>query len=250
MNMLAAKPVSTPMSPHTKLTLTSGSPLPNPSEYRMVVGSLQYLAFTRPDIAYAVNKLSQFMHKPTEDHWKAVKCVLRYLADTASYGIFLRSDSHLLLHAYSDADWAGDMDDYVSTNTYIIYLGSTSIYWSAKKQKGVVRSSTEAEYRAVANTGSELRWVCSLLTELGIHLPAPPVIYCDNVGATYLCANPVFHSCMKYVALDYHFIRHNVQSGALRVSHVSTKDQLSRARFLELYSKIGVTQAPPSCGGV
>lgn len=252
--MLDAKSVSTPLASHPKLTLASGTMLSNPTDYRMVVGSLQYLAFTRPDIAYAVNKLSQFMHRPTDDHWQAAKRVLRYLAGTASHGILVRKNSPLSLHAYSDADWAGDPDDYVSTNAYIIYLGATPISWSAKKQNGVARSSTEAEYRAVANTASELRWVCSLLSELGINLPAAPVIYCDNVGATYLCANPVFHSRMKHVALDYHFIRNNVQSGALRVAHVSTKDQLadaltkplSRARFQELFGKIGVTQVPPS----
>lgn len=179
------------------------------------------------------------MHRPTDVHFQAAKRVLRYLAGTASHGIYIRRDSPLSLHAFLDADWAGDQDDYLSTNAYIIYLGSTPISWSAKKQSGVARSSTEAEYRAVANTASELCWICSLLTELGIKLPAAPVIYCDNVGATYLCANPVFHSRMKHLALDYHFIRGNVQSGALRVSHVSTLDQiadgltkpLSRQRF-------------------
>ena len=135
---------------------------------------------------------------------------------TASHGIYIRCDSPLSLHAFSDADWAGDQDDYLSTNAYIIYLGSTPISWSAKKQSDVARSSTEAEYKAVVNTASELCWICSLLTELDIKLPAAPVIYCDNVGATYLCANPVFHSRMKHLALDYHFIRGNVQSGALR----------------------------------
>ncbi|CAA7017709.1 unnamed protein product [Microthlaspi erraticum] len=256
--MLDATPVSTPMATHPKLSLNSGMVLQNPSEYRMVVGSLQYLAFTRPDVAFAVNKLSQFMHAPTDEHWKAAKRVLRYLAGTTSHGIFFRANSPLTLHAYSDADWAGDVDDYVSTNAYIVYLGTTPISWSSKKQRGVARSSTEAEYRAVANTAAELRWVCSLLSELGITLPSPPSIYCDNVGATYLSANPVFHSRMKHLALDFHFVRDNVQSGAMRVTHVSTKDQLadaltkplSRARFHELYSKIGVSKAPPSCGGV
>lgn len=253
-----AKPVLTPIATHPKLTLKSGTALQNPSEFRMVVGSLHNLAFTRPDIAYAVNKLSQFMHQPTDIHWQAAKRVLRYLAGTSSHGIFLRRDATLFLHAFSDADWAGDPDDYISTNAYIVYLGSTPVSWSAKKQSGVARSSTEAEYRAVANTASELRWICSLLTELGIHIPVTPVVYCDNVGATYLCANPVFHSRMKHVALDYHFIRDSVQSGALRVAHVSTHDQLAdaltkplpRARFQELFNKIGVSTLPPSCGGV
>ncbi|KAL0733864.1 hypothetical protein Bca4012_010074 [Brassica carinata] len=218
------------------------------------MGSLQYLAFTRPDIAFPVNRLSQFMQSPTDLHWQAVNIILRYLAGTASYGILLRVDTPLKLHAYSDADWAGDADDYCSTNAYVVYLGSNPISWSSKKQQGVARSSTEAEYRAVANAASEIQWVCSLLIDLRIPLPEMPVIYCDNVSVIYLAANPVFHSKMKHISLDYHFIRDNVQAGALRVSHLSTKDQLANAltkllprpRFLELMNKIGVTIAPPS----
>ena len=253
-NMFNAKPVSTPMSPTPKLSLFSGTVLDDATEYRTVLCSLQYLAFTRPDIAFAVNRLSQFMHRPTDVHWQAVKRVLRYLVGTLSHGIFLRSDNPLSVHAFSDADWGGDTDGYVSTNAYVIYLGGSPISWSSKKQRGVARSSTEAEYRAVANTASELRWICSLLSELGVKLPTAPVIYCDNVGATYLCANPVFHSRMKHIALDYHFVRGYIHSGALRVSHVSTKDQLadaltkplSRTRFIEINNKIGVTKVPPS----
>lgn len=253
-NMLTAKPVTTPMAPSPKLSLHSGTKLPDPTEYRRIVGSLQYLAFTRPDLSYSVNRLSQFMHIPTTEHWQALKRVLRYLAGTPDHGIFLKKGNTLSLHAYSDADWAGDTDDYVSTNGYIVYLGNHPISWSSKKQKGVVRSSTEAEYRSVANTSAELQWVSSLLVELGIRLPQQPVFYCDNVGATYLCANPVFHSRMKHIALDYHFVRNQVQSGALRVVHVSTHDQLadtltkplSRTAFQNFSSKIGVTRVPPS----
>lgn len=253
-NMLDAKTVTTPMATSPKLTLASGKPLDDPRDFRMVVGSLQYLAFTRPDIAYSVNRLSQFMHRPTDEHWQAVKRILRYLAGTMSHGIYISSKSPLTLHAFSDADWAGDTDDFVSTNAYILYLGATPIAWSSKKQNGVARSSTEAEYRSVANTAAKISWVCSLLTELGVRLPTTPVVYCDNVGATYLSANPVFHSRMKHLALDFHFVRQNVQSGALRVTHVSTKDQLAdaltkplfRIRFNQLMNKIGVTQFPPS----
>ncbi|CAA7046959.1 unnamed protein product [Microthlaspi erraticum] len=207
-NMVDAKPVLTPLAALPRLCIHDGSPkLEKPSEYRMIVGSLQYLSFTRPDIAFAISRLSQFMHSPSKTHWQAAKRVLRYLAGTASHGIYLSADTPLNLHAYSDADWGGDTDDYISTNAHILYLGKTPIAWASKKQKGVSRSSTESEYRAVANTASEIRCVCSLLTELGVTRTHPPVIYCDNVGATYLCANPVFHSRMKHLALDYHFIR-------------------------------------------
>ncbi|CAA7040900.1 unnamed protein product [Microthlaspi erraticum] len=219
--MLDAKPVTTPMPPTPKLTLASGTPLLEPRD--SCIG--------RPDTLAAAKRVSGILQG--------------LLHGTTRL-------SPVTLHAYADAD--PDTHDYVSTNAYILFLGSTPIAWSSKKQKGVARSSTESEYRGVANTAAEIRWICSLLTELGITLPSVLVIYCDNVGVTYLCANPVFHSRMKHLALNYHFIRDNVQSGALRVTHLSTKDQLAdaltkalpRPRFLELFSKIGVKEFLPS----
>lgn len=253
-NMLDAKPVGTPLASAPKLMLTTGIPLPEPTDYGNLVGSLQYLSFTILDIAYAVNRHSQFMQRPTHDHWQAAKRILRYLAGTTTHGIFFTANNELSLHAFSDADWAGDSDDYVSTNAYIVYLGKNPISWTAKKQNGVARSSTEAEYRSIANTASEIRWICNLLTELGITLPKAPVVYCDNVGATFLCANPVFHTRMKHIAIDYHFVCGQIQQGILRVAHVNTKDQLAdvltkplpRKHFIEFRDKIGVRILPPS----
>ncbi|KAE8733511.1 Nucleotide-sugar transporter family protein isoform 1 [Hibiscus syriacus] len=211
--------------------------------------SLQYLSLTRPDIAYVVNKLSQYMHRPTTEHWNAVKRLLRYLCGTIDHGIMLHCQSPLALHAYSDADWAINKDDFTSTSAYIVYIGRNSISWSSKKQRTVARSSTKAEYRSVASTAAEVRLITSLLSELGFSSSQQPVIYCDNVGATNLCSNPVFHYRMKHVALDFHFIREQVQDGILRVTHVSSMDQLAdaltkplpRTRFHDLLNKIGLT---------
>ena len=260
--MMEAKPIFTPLPTSPPITLHFGSPLNDPSEYRAIVGSLQYLLLTRPDIAFAVNKLSQFMHKPTSDHWLLVKRLLRYLCGSVNEGILLYRDSQqslhafsdAQLHAFSDADWAGNKDDFTSTSANIVYLGRNPISWSSKKQRSVARSSTEAEYRSVANTAVELNWVCFLLDELSVSLSHSPVIYCDNVGATSLCSNPVFHSRMKHVATDFHFIRNQVQSGRLRVAHVSSKDQLAdaltkplyRTPFLTLKTKIGLSTRVPS----
>ena len=249
-----AKPVATPMSSTQVLTLNSGDLLSDRSEYRVIVGSLQYLGLTRPDIAFHVNRLSQFMHQPTSTHWEAAKRVLRYLAGTADKGIFFSANTPFNLHAYSDADWAGDHDDYNSTGAYIVYLGRQPISWSAKKQGGVARSSTEAEYRALTEAAAELMWVQSVMSELGIKSTDTPVLYCDNIGATYLSANPVFHSRMKHLALDYHFVRQQVQAKKLRVTHISSVDQLAdaltkplaRSRFETLTSKIELCKRRPS----
>ncbi|KAK0593440.1 hypothetical protein LWI29_036649 [Acer saccharum] len=165
----------------------------------------------------------------------------------------IRKRQLVSLHAFSDADCAGNKDDFSSTSAHIVYLGRNPISWSSKKQTTIARSSTEAEYRSVAATAAELNWVCFLLTDLGLALPSVPVIYCDNMGATQLCSNPIFHSRMKHVAIDFHFIRDQVQSGSLRVAHVSSKDQLadaltkplSRPLFQSLKDKIGL-----SCRGL
>ena len=104
-NMVDDKPVTTPMASSPKLTLTTCTSLFDPTIYRKLVGSLQYLAFTRLDIAYAVNRLSQFMHRLTEDHWQGAKRILRYLAGTSTHGIFFSAKNPLTLHAFSDSDW-------------------------------------------------------------------------------------------------------------------------------------------------
>jgi histone deacetylase 1/2 len=252
-HMADAKPVFTPI-PTSPPLLKSGTALPDPSEYRTIVGSLQYLLITRPDLAFAVNKLSQYMHTPTTDHWSFVKRLLRYLCGTINDGLQIHRRSPLNLHAYSNADWAGNKDDFSSTSAYVIYLGRNPISWSSKKQKTIARSSTEAEYRSVANAAAELNWLCYLLSDLDVQLPCCPVLYCDNVGATQLCSNPVFHSKTKHVAIDYHFIRDQVQNGVLRVAHVSSANQLAdaltkplhRIRFLDLKSKIGLLSRAPS----
>ncbi|CAJ2655908.1 unnamed protein product [Trifolium pratense] len=206
------------------------------------------------DIAFATNKLAQFMQNPSTMHWLALKRLLRYLAGSCDKGIFISATAPLNFHAYSDADWAGDKDDYISTTGYLLYLGDTPISWSSRKQRSVARSSTEAEYKALADTASELLWVLFLFTELGHTPTAGPVIYCDNLGATHLSANPVFHSRMKHIALAYHFVRENVQRGRFRVSFVSTNDQLAdiltkpllRPRFEFLLSKLHLSSRSPN----
>jgi len=136
----------------------------------------------------------------------AVKRILWYISGSLDFGLkFVRSTS-LLVTAFSNADWAGCSDDRKSTGGFAVFLGENLISWHAKKQATVSRSSTEAEYKALANATAEVIWVQSLLDEPGVYQSKVPVLWCDNIGATYLLANPVFHARTKHIEVDYHFV--------------------------------------------
>ncbi|XP_019175666.1 PREDICTED: uncharacterized protein LOC109170988 [Ipomoea nil] len=207
--MLDCKPLATPASV-THAVSSSDQPFDNPTQYRRIVGALQYLTITRPDLSYAVNRLCQFMHSLTTDHWTMVKRVLRYIKGTIDYGLRLSPSSTTAIHAYSDSDWAGCPIDRKSTSGFAVFLGSNLVSWLSRKQHTVARSSTEAEYKALADVAAEVTWIVSLLRELWLHSRQPSTLWCDNLGATYLCANPVFHAQTKHVEIDYHFVRDKV----------------------------------------
>jgi hypothetical protein len=173
-NMLEAKPVKTPMSAAHALTLLSDDTLTDLSPYRSLVGALQYLSLTRPDISFAVNKISQFMHRPTSLHLQAVKRILQYLKFTISYGLLLRRSTSRTLQAYFNADWVGCPDNRKSTGRFCVFLGPNLISWSSRKQHTVAHSSIESEYRTLATIAAELLWLQSLLRDLGIFLHSPP----------------------------------------------------------------------------
>ena len=135
--MLHAKPISSPMSNAKPLSAFDGAIFPDLTLFRGTIGSLQYLSITRPDLSFAVNRVCQFMHRPTTTHWQAVKRILRYLKHTISYGLLLKRSSSTRLGAFSDADWAGCPDDRKSTSGFCVYLGDNLISWSSKKQPTV-----------------------------------------------------------------------------------------------------------------
>ncbi|XP_059451010.1 uncharacterized mitochondrial protein AtMg00810-like [Corylus avellana] len=147
--MDGAKPASTPCGSGDKLSRFAGDPLADPSDYRHIVGALQYCTLTRPDVAYSVNHLCQFLHARTTLHLVAAKRVLHYLKGTVAYGLHYTKGS-LQLNGFCDSDWAGSLDDRKSTTGYGIYLGPCLISWTAKKQAVVAKSNTEAEYRSMA----------------------------------------------------------------------------------------------------
>ncbi|XP_024312574.1 uncharacterized protein LOC112269754 [Brachypodium distachyon] len=157
-HMENCRPVSTPMSVQDPLARDVGTALQGDDvfRYRSMVGGLQYLTMTRPDISFAVNKVCQYLAAPTDSHWDAVKRILRNVKGTAATGINVRRSGSTLLSVFTDADWAGCADDRRSTGGHVVFFGPSLISWSARKQPTVSRSSTEAEYKALANGAAEV----------------------------------------------------------------------------------------------
>ncbi|KAG8486951.1 hypothetical protein CXB51_020530 [Gossypium anomalum] len=201
-SMTKARSVHTPMITSSRLSKDEGEPLADPTEYRSIAGALQYIVLTRPDIAYAVNRVCQFMHAPTTLHMVALKRILRYLSGTLSHGLVFRKSNRLSLVRYADANWGLDFDDRRSTTGYFVYYGDNPISWCSKKQQVVSRSTAEAEYRSLAAAASD-------------------------VTAITVAANPVLHSKFKHVELDLFFVREKVARGELVVSEVPACDQVA-----------------------
>ena len=189
--MTYAKSCATLMS--TSLDFyTTVPPFNDSSLYRRLVGFLQYLTFTHPDILLFINHVSQFIHKSTVIHFSVVKRILRYLRCTLTLGIkFCKGSFSLQIFCYSD--WASDTSDHCSTIGFIAFLGSNLISWFPKNQLIVSRSSTEAEHRSLATTTADFYWIWQLLYDLRVPLKTSNIMV-DNVSIISLTHNSVFHA--------------------------------------------------------
>ena len=180
--------------------------------------------------------------------------MLRYLKDTTSFGVSFHSSPDLQLTAYADANWAGCLDDRRSTSGHYIFFGSNLVSWSFSKQKVVSRSSIEVEYRALANAAFELQWIQHFLQEFSISSSSSPILFYNNLSTTFLAPNPIFHSRVKHVELDCHFVWEKVLNKTLVVQHIPSCDQivdtLTKAlpvqQFLNLRSKLTILTRPLS----
>ena len=190
-NITDNKTVSIPLEYTAKLTLLDGKPISDATRYRQLVGSLIYFTVTRPYISHAMGMASKFMDAPRSVHYVVVLRILQYVKGTLYHGLHYSSQSSLKFHAYSDANWAGDPTNQCSITGFYFLLGTSLIQWRSKKEDVVSRSSTEAEYRALADTTCELVWLCQLLANMDAPQPTTTPFYCDNHSAIYIAHNDV-----------------------------------------------------------
>ena len=227
--MYNCKAAATPMNTNEKLQLADGTGAAEPSLYRSLIGGLNYLTHTRPDIMFSVSVLSRFMHNPTKQHLGAAKRVLRYIAGTTDLGIWYSSNSNFKLFGYCDSDWAGCVDDRKSTSGHVFCMGSGAISWSSKKQEVVALSSSEAEYIAATSATCQAVWLKRLLVDLcpqNLKQEAT-MIFCDNKATIAMTKNPAHHSRTKHIDIRYHFIRSIVAKGEVTLKFCGTNEQVA-----------------------
>jgi len=252
--MYDSKPCATPATFGFSLT-NEGEMFSNPSLYRTLIGSLQYLTYTLPDIASVVNRLSQFLAAPKVHHWVACKRLLRYLKKTVGYGLlFSPSLGNLAISVYTNADHAGCKVTRRSTSGVRAFLGYNLIVWGSRKQTVVAQLIGEAEYRAIAQGVTKLLRLKSLISKLGYldSISSRPIVWSDNLVAKSMAENPVFHGRTKHIELDIHFIREKVEKNEIEIRYVPTEHQiadiftkgLTKDHFQFLCSKLGLKFSP------
>ncbi|CAN0886875.1 Retrovirus-related Pol polyprotein from transposon TNT 1-94 [Linum grandiflorum] len=224
-NMTDCRPCNTPMEQNLKLSREVGDVLEDQTFYRSIVGSLIYLTHTRPDIAYAVQVLSQFVGTARSPHLDAVNRLLRYLKHTHDVGLFFPAEGTTTIEAFADADYAGCLDTRRSTSGWCIRFGKSFISWRCRKQDKVSKSSTEAEYRSMSEVSSEMVRLQRLFQELGVSCKLPMQVYGDNTSAIQIAINPVLHDRTKHIEVHVHYIRQLVTEGVIQISYLSTEDQ-------------------------
>ena len=228
-----ANPVSTPSDPHVPLSY----PPPNDSDttvpnfpYQEIVGCLLYLAtHSRPDIAHVVSVVAQYSTNFREIHCTALKRILKYLRGTTDYALCYSPDTTApnSLVAYTDVDYAGDLNDRKSRSGSILLLNNGPVLWLSRKQPCTATSTTESEYVATSLTSKEAVWACRLLADIGFHQQVPTRLYSDNQSAIRLVQNPEFHKRTKHIDVVFHLIRELQEQGHISVFYVPTKLQLA-----------------------
>jgi hypothetical protein len=195
--------------------------------YREAVGCLNYIAvMSRPDIAYAVNRVAKFCEDPQPAHWNAVKRILRYLKATADSGPCYGSSSDNQPIAFSDSDYAGDPDTHRSTTGALVLMNGGPVIWSSSTQTVTAMASTEAEYMAMSIVLKDVLWLRRILRFISDRRRTHPYrIYVDNQGAIALSRNPDFHRKSKHIDTKFHRVREEQEREKICITYIETSRQ-------------------------
>jgi hypothetical protein len=221
-----SKAMTTLMSTTTALDADEEGEHVDQKEYRSMIGSLLYLTVTRPDIQFSVCLCARFQGSLRTSHRQAVKSIFRYLCHTPDFGLWYSTSSSLVLHGFSNADFAECRLDRKSTSGTCQFLGSSLVSWSSRKQSSVAQSTTKVDYVAAASCCSQLLWITYTMSDFSEEYTRVP-LQCDSTSAISVAKNPVLYSKTKHIEVRYHFRRDNIHKGKIALIHVPTHDQLA-----------------------
>ena len=192
--------------------------------YQSIIGSLLYVMLgTRPDISYAVIRMSQYMSNPTQEHIQKARHIVKYLGSTPNLALSF-SGGESSLDSFCDSDWAGDKDTMRSTSGYAIFLGKDLVSWRSRRQPTVALSSTEAEYMSMCDCAQQILWIQSLFRECRLTINHF-AMFGDNKGAIHIAGNPVMEGRSKHINIKYYFLHERVEEKAFVLDWVSTDQQ-------------------------
>ncbi|XP_071939024.1 uncharacterized protein [Coffea arabica] len=247
-------PVSTPYDANTQLKKNNGGPIAQ-SKYAQIIGSLMHLMnFTRPDIAYAVCRLSRYTHNPNREHWFALVRLMKYLRGTMNFGI-LYSGFPTVLEGYSDANWISDSNDTKSTSGYVYTLGGGAIAWKSARQTIIARSTMESEFVALELTGTEAEWLRNFLANIPStkDLLPPVSIHCDCQAAIAIAKNKSYNCKSRHMRLRHDVVKQLFRDGIISIDYVKSELNLAdpltkpvgRKLILQTTKEMGLR--PTSC---
>ena len=228
-----AKPVTTPIEPGVILNKEQ-APLSVQHTIRMrnipyaeAIGSVLWpVIISRPDAAFAIGTLSQFIQNPAMVHWEALKRLIVYLYSTKDLWLTFGGANIDDVEAFCDADWASQAHRH-SILGFSFHMGVGAVSWSCKKQNIIALSSTEAEYIALTHAAKEAIWLRNFLGEIRGCKQDPIMINCDNQGAIALSKDNKFHARTKHIEIRYHYIRECVAKRKIVVKYVPTADNVA-----------------------
>ncbi|KAI3510570.1 hypothetical protein L1887_17672 [Cichorium endivia] len=198
--------------------------------YASAMGSIMYaMLCTRPDVSCALSMTSRYQANPGENHWTAVKNILKYLRRTKEVFLVYGGMEELTVSGYSDASFQTDRDDSCSQSGFVFLLNGGAVTWKSTKQETVADSTTEAEYIAVNEAAKEAMWMKKFIRDLGVvpSIDGPVEIFCDNEGAVALAKEPRAHKRTRHIHRKYHYIRRLVEEGDIMISRVTSEDNLA-----------------------